>query len=69
MPNYRVIYEIDIEADNPIKAAKDADYCMQKKNRFFYPVFKVRSVDTGETYWVDLDDETCVPLKSKKKAK
>lgn len=69
MPNYRVIYEIDIEADNPIKAAKDADFCMQEKNRFFNPVFRVRNEETGEKYRVDLDDETCVPLKSKKKIK
>ena len=69
MPNYRVIYEIDIEADGPIKAAQDADFCMQKKNRHWDPIFRVRNTDTMEKYRVDLDDGTSKPLKSKKKGK
>ena len=69
MNSYRITYEIDIEADSPLDAAKAADWFMQKENRHWDPIFRVRNVGTGEKYRVDLDDKTCIPLKSKKKAK
>lgn len=57
--NYRVAYEIDVEAEDPISAAKAADYCMQEKNRAWKPILKVENRITDQRYIVDLDAGTC----------
>lgn len=63
--NYRVTYEIDIEAGDPTSAAKEADACMQEKNRFWKPILKVENRITDQRYIVDLDAGTCKERKAK----
>ena len=58
MNSYRITYEIDIEADSPLDAAKSADWFMQKENRHFKPVFTVIDGDADRQFKVDLEDET-----------
>ena len=59
MTSYRVTYEIDIEADSPLNAAKLADWFMQKENRHFDPVFDVIDGDNDREFKVDLEDDSC----------
>ena len=63
--NYRVTYEIDVEADDPTSPAKEADFTMQKYNRAWDPVFKVENRTTNQRYFVDLDAGTCKERKAK----
>ena len=64
--SYRVTYEIDVEADDPTLAAKEADFCMQEKNRAWKPILKVENRISGQRYVVDLGAETCKECKFKR---
>ena len=57
MSSYRVCYEIDIEADTPLEAARITDDYMQRENRAFEPSFFIINSKTGESCVVDLDRE------------
>ena len=59
MNSYRVTYEIDIEADSPLDAAKSADWFMQKENRTYAPFFRVKETAVDRTFDVDLEAGTC----------
>lgn len=53
MANFKVVWEIDIEASNPLEAAKTAQNWMRKDDWQFY----VQNDSTKEIYSVDLQEE------------
>ena len=53
---YRVTYEIDIEAETPLEAARIADDYMQRGTRSYEPFFKLLDRETGETFRIDLEE-------------
>lgn len=53
---YHVIYEIDIEAETPLQAARIADDYMQRGIRSYEPFFQLRDQLTGETFSIDLEE-------------
>jgi spore germination protein YaaH len=54
MPEYRVIWEIDLDADSPEDAAREAAR-IQRDPGSFAPYFTVRDKDGVETE-VDMED-------------
>jgi hypothetical protein len=56
MASYLVTYQIDIDADTPLQAARVADDYMQRENRAFSPVFSIINSETGESCVIDLDE-------------
>jgi hypothetical protein len=59
MPDYRVIWEIDLEAKSPLQAALEAEEIM-KSSEGFRPSFTVREYKPGGGQWpsatVDLEE-------------
>jgi len=56
---YHVIYEIEVEAETPLEAARRVDDYMQRGIRSYEPCFFLRDQMTGETFTVDLEDYKC----------
>jgi len=56
MPTYTVTYQIDVDDDTPLEAARRVDDYMQRGIRCFEPVFEVIDNDTGESTSIDLED-------------
>ena len=56
MKSYHVTWEIEIDADDPQKAAEQAFSCMQRPETTA-TVFDVTDSETGETVRVDLLEE------------
>ena len=53
MANYKVIWEINIDGENPIAAAHEARE-VQRDPESWASCFIVEDVDTGEKYSIDL---------------
>lgn len=60
MPCYKVIWEIDIDADTPLEAAKQAEE-IQKSPESTATVFGVTDPETGISVEVDLDTNEVTP--------
>ncbi len=62
MPKMRVVWEIEIDAETPLEAAKEAQRWMRTEDWQFYVQIehndKVFSVDLGEE-----DDDAVLPVK------
>lgn len=56
---YQVIYEIEVEAETPLEAARKVDDYMQRGIRSYEPFFLLRDQLTGETFHIDLEDYKC----------
>lgn len=56
MPEYRVKWDIDIEADSPREAAKEA-LSIQRDPGSEAVVFEVVDTDSGEIFTIDLLEE------------
>lgn len=54
MANYKVTYEIEVEAKSHIDAAKQVEQYM--KNGFYRPFLVVKNTDTGTIKEIDLDE-------------
>jgi len=65
MPNYLVIWRIDIEADTPAEAALAA-VATQRKPDSWAVVFEVTDKTSGATTTIDLEpDDDCAPCNSR----
>lgn len=53
---YRVMYEIDVNADNFKDAALEAEQCM--RNGHYRPSLVVRDTNTDVSVTIDLEEET-----------
>jgi len=60
MPEYRVVWEIELEADHPLDAAKEAFSAMQDPDSLA-SVFTVMDQETGQKTLVDLKSEDVGP--------
>ena len=56
MPSYRVTYQIEVDRDTPLEAARQVDDYMQRCIRCFEPVFFITDTDSLETFTIDLED-------------
>jgi len=56
MPSYIVTYQIDVDDDTPLEAARRVDGYLQRGIRCFEPVFFITDPDTLESTTIDLED-------------
>jgi len=56
MATFHISWEIDLEADTPLNAAKEAQELMRNDDWQFY----VQNAETNEIFSVDLQDEDAV---------
>jgi hypothetical protein len=56
---YHVVYEIEVEAETPLEAARIADDYIQRGTRSYEPFFLLRDQLTGETFYIDLEEYKC----------
>ena len=60
MATYKITWEIDIEADNPLEAAKFAENWLQDPNNNWQ--YYVQNDDTKEIFSVDLQEHDSVAV-------
>ena len=61
MPNYKVVFEIEVDADFPIEAAKKVQEWLRKDNWQWY----IQNDETEEIFSVDLteiDSDAVLPV-------
>jgi hypothetical protein len=56
MPSYRVTYQIEVDRETPLEAARQVDDYMQRGIRCFEPIFFITDTDSLETFTIDLED-------------
>jgi hypothetical protein len=56
MTTYRVLYEIEVEAETPLEAARLVDDYMQRDVRSYEPYFHIMDLLTGKESSIDLED-------------